>query len=167
MWYILLIIFVIWYMSRSTFTMPGVWEASRDFCNEAGIDNFIMFISKDQSGGKYGGYICSAVGDDFLINSPCGLSFTCVERADECQKYRVVFDDLEHDVEDFAAEQTIEYYPLTNKIIMYTDDGVVTAILYKNSIETAKAFAAGSQSETDEFVEEFDAPLDSDSEAND
>ena len=121
--------------------LSGFWESSPEFCNEVNLDKFCIFMNENyDSYGKRGCYVLAQKDNEFLINEPCvvqiiespGNEYTLQKP----KYFTVMFLDMEdQNNEIFPPDQTMRFYPICNKIVLYSGD-TITAVMYKNPHRT-------------------------------
>ncbi len=83
---------------------------------------------------------------EFIINDPVTIKITMhychwgnwTSNPTSSKKFTIEFDGINNidEIEEvFPSIQTLEYYPIFGKIVLYNND-TITAILYKNSINS-------------------------------
>lgn len=117
----------------------GVYQADESFCEESGIDLFTMYIDNDNiNSSDRSGYVLASTEDSILINEPVVMRLSRNWNFGDASEiiYDVEFLGLSDEVSEFfPTMQSIKFYPKIGKIILYYDD-TITAVLYKNSVNT-------------------------------
>jgi hypothetical protein len=116
----------------------GFYEADDSFCKESGIDMFCMYIEDSTTSDERSGYILASKDNEMILNEPIMIKLVrhMTGNTEELIYYSADFIGLSDDVIDtFPNYQTIKFFPNIGKIIIYYDE-TITAILYKNSINT-------------------------------
>jgi len=117
--------------------LNGFYEADPDFCEEAGLDMFCLYLNNDVNIlGARSCYILASKDDEIIINEPTTAHITSqwtwswFSDPTKPKYFNVKFDfDIDSDI--FPNEQCIRFYPDIGKLVLYTDD-TITAVLYKN-----------------------------------
>src|SRR6185369_706032 len=117
--------------------LNGFYEADPDFCDEAGIDMFYLYLNNDATiWGDRSCYILASIDDEIIINEPTTAHITSQltwsnfsSNLTTPKYFNVKFDIDDSDI--FPSEQKIRFYPSIGKIVLYTGD-TITAVLYKN-----------------------------------
>ena len=122
---------------QETKMLTGFWKGSPEFCEKAGLELFVMNISKDV-GGNRSGYILAQNEDGIIINNPVDMSFLSATsynyNVSDVVEYRLVIDWLgEPEYDFFPKEQVVYYYPELSKLV-FTSRGEITIVLYKDPI---------------------------------
>lgn len=122
----------------------GFYEADTSFCEESGIDTFYLYLDNDINLlGERSCYILASKDNEIIINEPivAKLKQQWSFWSDVNIRYfDVEFKDLSDDVIDiFPTIQTIRFYPVIGKMVIYSKD-TVTAVLYKSGINTELKF---------------------------
>ena len=125
----------------------GFYEADSSFCKESGLDMFSLFLDSDSNYGSRAGYILMVKDGDFIMNDPVTINLCmyysswnnwCLDPTKE-KTFTIEINDINEnlvDLEDvFPMKQTLKFYPMLGKIVMYNED-IVTAVLYKSGINT-------------------------------
>jgi hypothetical protein len=115
----------------------GFWRADADFCQEAGLELFIMHISNSSITGSHNCYIIAKNEDGLIINDDaelCMSGFCIMPIVSEHRKFNatIQWSDKDVDYDYFPKKQTLHYYPKHGKLI-FTHKDTVTAILYKDA----------------------------------
>lgn len=124
--------------------LNGFYESDSTFCEEAGVDMFCLYIDDDvDSKGDRAMYILMSSGESLIINEPTIGKITprfadrLCSNPDEPRIYTIEFKELSDECADvFPEKQTLRFYPIIGKIVMYTDDDVITGVFYKNCVQT-------------------------------
>ena len=121
--------------------MGGFYEADRSFCEEAEIDMFCLYLDNDVSYNSRACYVLAKKDDEVIINEPtiayikpqwCLSNFST--NINSPKYFNIVFENINEDcVEVFPKVQELKYYPLCNKLVLYSGE-TVTAVLYKNPV---------------------------------
>lgn len=125
--------------------LNGFYESDTSFCEEAGIDMFCLYIDDDVD--YYGNravYILMHSNDKLILNEPTvakitphGFSNMMSPGPDSPKFYNIEFKDLSDECADiFPHKQIIRFYPIIGKIVMYTEENVITGVFYKNCTQT-------------------------------
>ncbi len=135
----LILYICLWIQARYTESelLQGFWKADSDFCQETGLDLFIMYIGPMNYMTHHNCYIIAKNEDGLIINDDATLKIysVCINPlVSNHKKYYACFEwtDEETDYEHFPKKQMIHYYPKQGKLIISKDD-VVSAILYKDN----------------------------------
>lgn len=126
--------------------LVGFYEADSSFCEESGLDTFSIYINNDIYCNNRAGYILMIKDGEFIINDPINMRINMhifnwnnwVMNPYKPKKFTIEIDGLEDydDLDDvFPNKQTLEFYPLLGKIVLYNRD-TITAILYKNGFNS-------------------------------
>jgi hypothetical protein len=129
---------------RSEISMiHGFYEASSEFCNEACIKSFTLYIG-DYCNGSYNTYLLMIGNEDekILINSPSSMSLSggWFTNEDDCYEFNTCFSNLESEL--IPKNIILKFYTKSGKIILcsssnQTDDSAtVYGCLFKNCILT-------------------------------
>jgi hypothetical protein len=120
--------------------LKGFWRATDNFCNEAELELFLVYIGDNTSyiGHNRPGFLLAANSDGVILNNPVdinfGLSVKLLPGMANCKKYNAEIDWHGEPPEDenvFPSEVQIAFYPQHGKLIFYRDDEVL-AILWKD-----------------------------------
>jgi len=132
---IVLIIIALFYLrSVENALMKGFWKADIDFCENADLDMFILYIGESDYYNT-NGYFLAKNKLGIILNNPVKLYFDGFNMPFISNKdYEISIDWLgfEHNSEALPSIINMCYYPYHNKIILYKDD-TTYAILYKDS----------------------------------
>jgi hypothetical protein len=118
--------------------LRGFWNAPADFCAEAGLTMFVMFIG-DPVGinvWRRRGYLLMRSSDGYLLNNPAEftirphastiMAFPFATNAKVSRKFALTIHWIglaeEEDVPEFPRELTLIYYPMNRKIILEAPD---------------------------------------------
>ena len=118
--------------------LRGFWNAPADFCAEAGLTMFVMFIG-DPVGinvWRRRGYLLMRSGDGYLLNNPAEFTIrphvaTVVAvpfatNAKVSRKFALTIHWIglaeEEDAPEFPCDLTLIYYPMNRKIILEAPD---------------------------------------------
>jgi hypothetical protein len=133
---------VLVYNSRSTENalINGFWKADPEFCQEAGLDLFLVYFGEGSYlNNKRPGYIVVKNEEGLIINNPVNFhmsgGYSIKPGISSCREYTLNIDWLdEPGYEDFfPSEQLLTYYPDCGKVVLSLDDQVY-AVLYKDYI---------------------------------
>jgi hypothetical protein len=123
--------------------LHGFYEANSEFCNEACIKSFTLYIG-DYCNGSYNTYLLMIGNEDekILINSPSSMSLSggWFTNEDDCYEFNTCFSNL--DSELIPKNIILKFYNKSGKIILcssskQTDDSAtVYGCLFKNCILT-------------------------------
>lgn len=123
----------------------GFWDASPDFCQESGLDMFCIYFENEVGfNGERACYILAKMQNEVIINEPTvakiSLSWMSLNNWSSNLKVpkflKIEFKTLSNDCpEDFLQTQSIRFYPLTGKLVLFYKD-TITAVLYKNTINS-------------------------------
>ena len=138
----IVLVIILAYLGRSQEMelLSGFWRADADFCNQANLTSFILYIGDGMT--KKRGYLLITNHDGIVINSAVDLEISnilCIRPyiRDEINlnvnfKWLCGDDDYEA---IFPSMQNIKYNPKKGKIILM-DQETVYAVLYKDNIMT-------------------------------
>ncbi len=120
----------------------GFYEADTSFCEESGLDMFCLYLDEDiDYYGNRACYILAKQDGEIILNEPtvANLRYTpgMFDNDISSPKYfDIEFKDLSEECEDdFPKNQKIRFYPTIGKIVMFYED-TITAVLYKNPVNT-------------------------------
>jgi hypothetical protein len=124
--------------------LHGFYEANSEFCNEACIKSFTLYIG-DYCNGSYNTYLLMIGNEDekILINSPSAMSLSggWFTNEDDCYEFNTCFSNLESEL--IPKNIILKFYTKSGKIILcshsskQTDDSAtVYGCLFKNCILT-------------------------------
>jgi len=143
---IILFIILICHTRRiETNLLTGFWKADEDFCQEAELELFLVYIGEPSLiFNKRKGYILVKNAEGLIINNPVefslsgGLSANPSMAHERC--YTLYIDWLGEDgYYFFPSEQQLYYYPQHGKLVMSADDNA-TAVLFKDYQLSAEAY---------------------------
>ena len=123
--------------SVETDFMKGFWKASPEFCEESGLELFIMYIGDSNNiSGTRPGYMVAQNGAGLILNHPVDLNFSWGNSLKpgicECRQYSLYIDWLEGEKPDcFSSSQSVYYYPEAGKLVLLNNDEV-SVVLYKD-----------------------------------
>jgi hypothetical protein len=121
--------------------LKGFWRATDNFCNEAELELFLVYIGDNNSylGHNRPSFFLAANSDGIILNNPVDLNFGFSGNIKPwfsgCKKYDACIDWHNEPPEDenvFPTEFQIAYYPQNNKLVFYKNDEVLV-ILWKDS----------------------------------
>lgn len=121
--------------------ISGFYNADESFCEESDIDTFCIYIDDDiDSSGSRACYILMKSGDELLLNEPATLKLnqhlSWSSNPSQPRYFDVEFANISDSaVEFFPLQQTIRFYPITGKIVLYYED-TVFGVFYKSGVET-------------------------------
>lgn len=122
--------------------LSGFWEADSSFCQESDLDLFCLYIDKDYDLlGNRACYLLASSNNVILLNEPTKVSinlhvFSNWYDINAPKYFSVQFDTIdEKSVDIFPCRQTLRFYPVTNKIVLYFND-TITAVLYRNPVSS-------------------------------
>jgi hypothetical protein len=125
--------------------LSGFWEASVSFCEESGLDLFCLYLDEDYDIlGNRACYVLASQDNAIILNEPtvASLSMQYMRLANwnlsmSSPKYfNISFKDIsDESVDIFPKYQELRFYPVCNKIVLFYDN-TITAVLYKNPINT-------------------------------
>ena len=177
---IVLAIVLLFYQARSfeDDLLKGFWLAPPEFCHEAGVDKFMLYLSDNMSytGNRRKGHMLMFGDGQLLIDSQITINlgtyvtFKPSIVHDKKYKAHIDWDDTEHDEEDFPSDINVVYYPRHGKLVFYEDD-TVYAIFYKDAVlssmhaqDTMPKEVLGDSSETEDSSDSGDSSETSDTE---
>ena len=152
--------------------LRGFWNAPADFCAEAGLTMFVMFIG-DSVGinvWRRRGYLLMRSGDGYLLNNPAeftirphlttAIAVPFATSAKVSRKFALTIDWIglveEEDVPEFPRELTLTYYPMNRKIILEAPDADTGDA--KSTAVFAAFYKDGQASDVAEKSADCDAP---------
>lgn len=119
--------------------LSGFWRANAEFCKEAQIDIFLIYIGDSSLfSNTYPGYILVKNDQGIIINDPIKINFSSdmdfSPSLCDCRNYiiKIDWEDNEEGYEFFPSEQEVFYYPKIGKLVFSAHDQVF-AILYKDN----------------------------------
>jgi hypothetical protein len=151
---ILIILIVYLYLQQNTVydkLIGGFYESDESFCKESGLDMFCMYIEDNTISDERSGYILAYKDNEIILNEPVVIKLTrhISGNTQDVIYYDVDFIGLSDDVIDtFPNYQIIKFFPSIGKIIIYYDE-TVTAVLYKNSVNTELKYTMKDLKEND------------------
>jgi hypothetical protein len=121
--------------------MRGFWKADMEFCKNADLEFFMMYLGSNVSyaGNTRYGYMLAKNEDGIILNNPIKISFGTAFSLNPfmtfSKKYNASIDwqETEHNEDTFPSDVTVMYYPSHNKLVFYDKD-TVYAILYKDAV---------------------------------
>ncbi len=122
--------------------LSGFWEANREFCDEAGLDVFCMFLSENYSYSNVRScYVLAQKDGDFVINEPCDVQINPIRYRglNAASDFAIKFKGMSGASDVFPADQTMKFYPICGKFVLYNGD-TITAAMYKNAYRTELNF---------------------------
>ncbi len=136
--------------------LSGFWEASSDFCDDAGIDMLCIYFDEETYTNR-ACYILMKADDNIVINEPtlAKISFNWLDYRNwtsfEDAKYLTIkFQNISEDIEEtFPKCQQMRFYPVCGKIVLYYND-TITAVLYKNPVNSELQSIIKENQESDE-----------------
>jgi hypothetical protein len=125
--------------------LAGFWESDKSFCEESGLDMFCLYFDEDynMSGGR-ACYVLASQNNEVILNEPTvaeiSLQIFRIENwtfgVKSPKYFNINFQNISDDAEEiFPKTQQMRFYPVCNKIVLFYDD-TITAVLYKNPINT-------------------------------
>ncbi len=135
---VLIIIFVfitIKYMENAL--LDGMWNASANFCEQAGLQSMLLYLQPSFTHVRCG-YIIMTTDEGIIINDPVKITIWPSMSFSAYKKHKIDIEWQDSDGYDyFPSNQTMYYYPLLGKMVLMNDDEV-TAVLYKNTITSSE-----------------------------
>ncbi len=142
---IFLIVCWVLYIQLYASLLGGFWEADSSFCKETELDMFCVYFDVDVDyTNARACYVLALQEGKMIINDPAKVCISfdllnienLIPSAHTPKHFDVHFHNLdENTLEVFPEKQKLKFYPLCCKIVLYYDD-VVTAVLYKNPVNT-------------------------------
>lgn len=148
---VVVVLILVWimhlnYQSNVLHTLlSGFWEADSNFCNESGLDTFCFYLDEDYNTvGQRACYVLAMRDNAIVLNEPTVARISLqYMRANNWKtslsspKYlNIEFKNIQEENESvFPKKQEMRFYPICNKIVLFYDD-VITAVLYKNPVNT-------------------------------
>lgn len=134
--FVIVIFIIIMYLDYCMYihTLSGVYIASPDFCDEAGLNNFIFTINSDENAGYI---IAINTENEIIINNAVvfDIKWDMNVPSLSLMKERYGNIHLVDDIPGMPVDMRIEYIPLIGKILMYIDDTMYAA-LYRDAALT-------------------------------
>ena len=137
---IIAILYLIWsYRSHESQLMRGFWRADAQFCDNAELTMFVLYLGDNSSwiGNSRYGYILASNEQGVILNHPVQLTFSgsyCVEpylSSSRCYNVSAEWLDEEADPDTFPSDFKASYYPKNGKLVLYSNDQVL-ATLWKD-----------------------------------
>ena len=137
---IVVMLYLIWsFRVNETQLMKGFWRADAQFCENAELSMFVLYLGDNTSwvGNSRYAYLLAANPQGIIMNHPVQLTFSgsyCVEPyMSKCRNYNVSTEWLDNDVDEdiFPSNFQAAYYPANGKLVLYSNDEVL-AILWKD-----------------------------------
>lgn len=137
------------YTSRSLedTCMKGFWRADPQFCKNAELELFIMYIGDNTSyvGNTRHCYLLAANTEGLILNNPAivrfGSSMKLLPGLSTRKNYRCSIDWQDNPPDDpnaFPDECSVEYYPKHGKLVFYDKDSILVT-LWKDNQTSALA----------------------------
>ncbi len=116
--------------------MEGFWRASESYLYDNGLVAQLIYIGEgDFWKQSRPGFIYMVSEKEEIVNDPVQFkisSFSLYPKLNKrMMKLKIEWDDGE-DYEYFPSNQTMLFSPIENKIILYDENGEITAMLYKD-----------------------------------
>ena len=136
---VIFVIVLLIFMARGSENtlLKGFWRADADFCNNAELEMFVLYIS-DNTGyinHTRNGYILAANKQGIILNNPITLSFSGGVHFSPMlvgkKNYTVTIDwngSPPEDSDAFPSKLQLTYYPKHCKIVLHKDDLVLAAL---------------------------------------
>ena len=140
---ILLLILILHSRYLESGMLSGFWRADAEFCTNAELDMFILYLGDRKLFGSRDGYLFASNQNGIILNNPVNFSMSggysaspvlCKEK-----KYNITIDWKDMDLEDdnaFPSEFSMSYFPKHCKLVLHKEDTVL-AILWKDHQMTA------------------------------
>jgi len=151
---VILVILILYIVSSCyiyTKLIGGFYEADDEYLEEAGIDNFSIYID-DCTSNERSCYILMSSGATTVINEPTiaklSQHFHWSSDLSKPVYFDVEFDMSDEVVNSFPNKQQIKFYPNTGKMVLFNDE-TIYAVLYKNAV-LSELKQIVSEKETDE-----------------
>jgi len=120
-------------------SMKGFWKADAEFCQNAELELFMMYLGDNTSyiSNNRFGYILVANDQGFILNNAVKIHFSNSMKflpiMSNSKEYNVQIDWLDYPPEDdvFPSALNAVFYPKNSKIVLYKD-GEVLAVLWKD-----------------------------------
>jgi len=167
---ILLILLIFSYASKGYIydkLLSGFYNADTDFCDEAGLDMFCLYINNDiDKSGRRSGYVLMKSDDNILLNEPTSIKLT--RNIQFFNKniihYNIEFEDINNE-DVFPRVQLLKFYPMSGKLILSCDD-TIYGVFYKSGQDSEIKYIMDKQQEySDEIEYDDDNSGDNDSDA--
>lgn len=135
--------------------VSGFYESDISFLQETELDLFCIYIDNEISNGYRSCYILAKKNNDIIINEPTTIKLT-QKKSLSCdinapRQFNIEFRDLSEEIVDiFPMFQTMKYYPMTGKIILYKHDEV-TFVGYKHGMNTEMKSVINEQKNRNEY----------------
>ncbi len=139
--------------------LTGFWKGDPEFCDKSETDLFLLYLGSP-SIFSMNGYILVKNSEGLIMNDPFSLSLSGLSllpwMSNE-RNYNVTFKWLDNNQEFdfFPSKQSMCYYPLHGKLVLYKNDQVY-AILFKDT----HLSCVKSDNPTPESIEVENASLD-------
>ena len=120
--------------------LTGFWRASSEFCQNADLDLFLVYLGECNSKISHvrPGYIIVKNADGLIINDPVEITLTGGLSPNPTisagRSFNMSIDWLDENTDYssfFPSEQSLNYYPDCGKLVL-SDDTKVYAVLYKD-----------------------------------
>jgi len=125
--------------------MKGFWRADGQFCQDAELTLFVLYLSDNQSiiGHTRSGYLVASNDQGIILNNPINMSFSWTSNVlpglSKCKNYSVSIDwqgSPPEDPDTYPTELSVAYYPKYGKLIFYKDDEVVASLWRDNQMSS-------------------------------
>lgn len=146
---IVFFIIVIYYMNRSyeNSSIKGFWIADADFCEDAELQMFVLYIGNSISAfkNKRNGYLLVANKDGFILNNKIELNLSRSINLSNNAEYNLDIDWLDNcpNEEDgdevFPNRCEMIYYVAHGKIVLYKDNKILASLWKDHQMSSINA----------------------------
>jgi hypothetical protein len=130
---VLLIIMYLYSRYLESECLTGFWSADPDFCDESGLERFILFIGDLNINGTRSCYLLMQNEEGIILNDPVDVNITGIALSPLMVSKKTYSAYFDMDVDFFSSYQDLTLFPYEGKMILTCDDEV-TAVLYKDYV---------------------------------